>query len=411
LAVPDFRTRFGGLWRFSLYCAKRFRADRCPRVAAALSYSTLLAVVPLLAVGLGILSVFPAFGELRSEVQQVIFDNLLPDVGIEVSEHFSVFVENARKATGFSLAILALTALLLLSTIAGSLNAIWRTAEPRRLVVRLAIYWAVLTFGPLFIGASISLSSYGFAMAEWVGVSGQRTGFGLAILLPLCLTTLGIAVLYAVGPGRKVQFGHAMTGAVVAAILFELLKAGFGFYFRQFPSYQAIYGAMAAIPVFLIWMYLSWTVVLVGAEIAAALPEWRAGHRLSAAEHGPGVRLALALALLQRLHAASLEGVAQKETALVSGLPAGFDELEAVLTGLRRKRFAHRTGSRWLLSRDLSAVTLDDLMRDLRLTLEPGEGWPEPIHALASSLDDAAGDQRARPLSEVLNQISPSRES
>ncbi len=394
--------------RFGAYCLRRFRADGCLAAAGALSYSTLLALVPLLAMGLGIFSLFPAFDGLRVELERLILLNLLPDVGSDVGAHISRFVRNARQSTGPSLVVLIATSLLLLSTITESFNAIWRATEPQPLIARLIAYWAILTFGPLLIGASISLSSYGFAMAEWLGVDTLRYSVGLGRLLPLLLTTVGITVLYAVGPGRRVRLGHALIGALIAAVLFEALKAGIGLYFRAFPSYQAIYGAIAAIPLFLVWMYLSWLVVLSGAEIAASLPEWRSRHHLTAEEHGPGVRLALALAILQRLRAASLEGEAIREPNLVKALPASVKDLESVLAGLRRSRLATRAGSRWVLSRDLRAVSLDDLMRALRITLEPGRGWPKPIHALVSALDDATAAQRHRPLAELIDEISPS---
>jgi len=388
------------------YCAKRFGTDNCPRIAASLSYSSLLAIVPMLALGLGLLSAFPAFERISEDLQALLFENLMPELGLEISDYVSSFVANASQMTGVGVLALAVTALLLLSTITSAFNAIWRVSEPRSFAVRMMVYWAVLTLGPLMLGASLSLSSYGFAMVEFAGIEGYSRSFGLTRLLPLVLAAAGFTTLYLVVPARAVRISHALLGGTVAAVLFETLKRAFGAYLTHFPSYQAIYGALAAVPIFLLWMYLSWSVVLIGAEIAAALPEWRAARRAGSGRGSPGSRLALALSILVRLRQAARDGAVLKETALARGLPANLEDLGDVLRALRRSRFATRAGSRWVLSRDLSTVDLKELLLALNLTLEVNEPWPDSVKKVVADLSGSSEEMTSRTVGELLDEAS-----
>ncbi|NIA70139.1 YihY family inner membrane protein [Pelagibius litoralis] len=403
MKTPDFPGFFRNLARFAAYCGQRFASDQCLRIATQLSYASLLAVVPVLAICFGLLSAFPGFEHLRQDAQVFLFENLVPNAGVEVSDQLATFVDNARSMTGLGSVALAATALFLLSTINGAFNTIWRVTEPRPLMVRIMAYWMVLTIGPIFFGISLSLSSYGFAttlMAE-----GDRA-FGLTRLLPFVLTASAFTVIYAVVPARNVAVRHAVIGGVVAALLSELLKAGFAAYLKQFPSYEVIYGAMASIPIFLIWMYLSWAVVLFGAEIAAAAPEWRLVDRLRGARHGSGPRLALALALLHRLRSAARAGTVLKESALTRGLPAGLDELSVVMLALRKHGFVSRANGRWILSRDLTAANLEELLRALELNLDPGEGWPDGVESIVLVAGQMAAEVRGKSLAVLLDEAA-----
>jgi len=403
MKIPDFPGFLRNVTRFAAYCGRRFIADQCLRQATQLSYASLLAVVPILAICFGLLSAFPGFEHLRQDAQLFLFENLVPNAGVEVSDQLATLVNNARSMTGVGTAALAVTAILLLSTINGAFNAIWRVTEPRPLMVRIMAYWTVLTVGPLFLGASLSLSSYGFATA--VLEQGDRA-FGLTRLLPFVLMAGGLTFLYAVVPARAVALHHALAGGVVAAALFELLKAGFVFYLKQFPSYEAIYGALAAIPIFLIWMYLSWAVVLFGAEIAATAREWRLVDRLRQGQQGAGSRLALALALLYRLRNAARSGTVQKESALTRGLPADLDQLSSVLDALKKNGFASRSGGRWSLARDLTAASMEDLLQALDLILDPGAGWPDGVEAIVTAAGELGSGVKGKSLAALIDQAS-----
>ena len=396
--------RLGG---FLGYAARRFLADGCPLKAGGLGYVSLLAVVPLIAIGLAVLAGFPAFEPWRGQVRDFLLAVLVADAGVEVREQLAVFIANASLMTGPGLAFLALAAILLMANVNGALNAIWRVAEPRPLALRFAVYWAVLTLGPLSIGASLSVSGYAFAAVAWFGV---ETGAGglvdLSWLVSFALAATGFALLYFLVPNRAVRVWHALAGGGVAALLFELLKRGFGLYLENFPSYEVVYGALAAVPVFLIWLYLAWTAALFGAEIAAAMPEWRAAQARGSIEANPGARLALALSLLARLEAASRAGVKPKERRLGAGLPATPGEIDGTLRRLRRAGYTARAlGGRWVLARDLNAVTLDDLTAVLHLGLAPGADWEPAAQHAVEALAAATQDPMARPLAEILKEL------
>ncbi|MEM7173259.1 MAG: YihY family inner membrane protein [Pseudomonadota bacterium] len=406
----DFKEQIGTFAGFVRYSLLRFSHDGCLRVAASLSYSCLLALVPMLAIGLGLLSLFPTFETLQDDIQSLISKNFLPDAGLQIQDQMGSFVDNARQTTGLGLVALGVTAILLLSTIAGAFNDIWRITRPRPLFTRLVIYWAVLTLGPLLVGASISISSYGFAMVQWSSVEDYGASFFVGKVLPMVLSALGFATLYIVVPAQRVRWSHALIGAVVAAVLFEVLKRGFGLYIRQSSSYEAIYGAISTIPIFLIWMYLSWAVILYGAVVTASLPEWRAEKRFGGTVRSPGATLSLALAILQRLQVAAREGHVWRESKLGQGLPVGPEHLSVAINLLQDAGYVARTGPRLVLARDLSSVTLNDLVAALNLELGDTEGWPEPVQKIIGSLAEKgtpAGEGNIRELFDQAAAATP----
>lgn len=403
LAGLKFVFKAGRIGRFLGYAAGRFLKDGGPRQAAGLSYASLLAIVPLLAVGFSILAGFPAFESLHLKLQIYIYETMLPDAGLEISEYLIVFIDNAKKMSAAGMAGLAVTALLLMSNINGAVNGIWRVVEPRPLAARMVVYWTILTLGPLFIGASLMVSSYAFAAAQWF----DATAFGGFLALPKIVSTLfsvlGFALIYLVVPNRPVHPVHALTGGLVAAVLFELLKAGFGLYLRRFPSFQLVYGAVSALPIFLVWMYLSWAVILFGAQVAAALPEWRASQARGRSSADPGARMALALSILARLRDAGLAGKRVKEGQLGRGLPATPAELDQTLRALRKADFVERgRGSHWALCRDLSQASLGDLIAALDLSLAPGQGWHPAAESAAKDLAEASQAGQGRSIAEAL---------
>jgi len=384
------------------YTGRRFVRDGGLQTAAALSYSSLLALVPLITISFALLTAFDAFEAVRSDLQEMLFDTFPADISKAVSDQFTTFIDNANRMTGVGVAGLGVVAVLLLNTITGGLDAIWRVSEPRPLALRVLVYWALLTMGPLLLGASLSLSSYAFAAVQWSGVSDYTPPFIAARVLPVLLAILGFTLMFLVVPNRAVSLKHAVLGAVLAAFLLELLKIGFGIYLSNFPTYQVIYGALAAIPIFLLWMYLSWAAVIFGAELAASLPEWRVAKERVRRGGQTGAELALALSLLIRLRAAHRDGRVMREGALARGLPATLLELDYVLRTLRRARFVARSGGRWLLSRDLATVSLGDLIQVLGLSYDPGDGWPDRVGEVLGELSASTGELRERSLEQLL---------
>jgi membrane protein len=371
--------------RFLAYVWRRFDDDGCLRMAASLSYTSLLAIVPLTAIAFAMLAAFPVFVGVREQLQTVVFANLLPDAARAMSEYFDQFVANTTRLTAVGIIGLALTAVLLLGTIESALNAIFRVAQPRALVPRLLVFWALITLGPLMLGASLSLSTYLFAASRWMGID-PFTGAAGAFTewLPTLIVMVLLALFYVVIPNRPVNFLGAVVGGVVAGALFAGLRQVFGYYVATFPTYQTIYGAVSVIPIFLVWMYLSWAVVLLGAVLTASLTEWRtAGGRPAGKSLDPGVRLALALHILSILFECSRLGRRRASRAsLLSDTDSNQAAIEEMLTRLETSGYAvPTTDNEWVLSRDLASVTLYDLFRDLGLMLSEGdiavegEGW------------------------------------
>ena len=406
-AAPKLPRWLADLAQLLSYAGRRFLRDGGLQTAAALSYSSLLALVPLITISFAILTAFEAFDEAKADLQTMLFETFPQDISQIVNQQFVAFMDNANRMTAFGIVGLGAVAILLLNTITGGMNAIWRVSQPRPLVLRILVYWALLTLGPLLLGASLSLSSYAFAAVQWSGVEDYTPPFIAARFLPFVLAVIGFTLMFVVVPNRAVSFKHAILGALLAAFLLELLKGSFGLYLRHFPTYQMIYGALAAIPIFLLWMYSSWAAVIFGAELAASLPEWRAARLRQRRGGEPGAELALALSLLMRLRGANRDGRVLREGTLARGLPATLAELDHVLRALRRSRIVARSGGRWLLSRDLATVSLDDLVGILGLSFEPGEGWPEPIRGVLEELSGSGAELRARSLEQLLPDPNP----
>lgn len=389
---------------FCLYSGRRFLGDHCLRQAAGLSYVSLLAIVPLLTIGLAVLAAFPTFDAVRLNLQAVVFDNFLPSTSQQVNDYIRNFLDNASKASGPGILALAVTALLLLNNINNAFNTIWRVPSSRPFALRFLVYWALLTLGPLMVGSSLSLSSYAFAVVQLTDLD-SYTGWILPFsrMISMALAAFGLALLFFVVPNRAVDFLHAIAGGLVAAILFELLKALFGLYLTHFPSYQAIYGALSTVPIFLVWMYLSWSVVLFGAEVTAAMPEWQAAQVRGYHAATPGDQLALALGLLSRLRRSNHDGGSIAERALVRGLPAMPAEIDLTLRKLRDGKVVERTaGSRWVLARDLSRIELREFMALLNLDMAAGSGWPQAAERTVSTLVDASQGKLGLDLEQLL---------
>ncbi len=382
---------FAAAGGFAAYLAHRFAADRCLGVAASLSYTSLLALVPLMAIGFGVMSAFPVFDDIRAQTGDLILSYVAPHAGDDVRAYIDGFVANTNRLTALGVVALAVTAVMLLATIESAFNAIWRVVRPRRLVQRLLAYWAVLTFGPVFLGGAFSLTAYLFAAARWAGLAPEGGIGPLARLAPLALTGIAFTLLYIVLPNCRVRWGPALTGGLLAAALFELLKRGFGVYIEAFPAYRTIYGALSSLPLFLIWMYLAWTVVLLGAVLAASWPEWRAERAATAKPLSATGRLARSLKVLQLLLASSRAGVGLAQDELVEAVGGDSEDLRHVLERLAAARYvSDGEDGRWFLSRDLAEVSLHELVHALELGVA------------AADLDDNEEEEWSRKLAELI---------
>jgi len=266
MLIPFARTAF-----------KRFSDESCLETAASLSYASLLATVPLAAIVFAVLAVVPAFAGVRETLEVFLFENMLPDTGQKVAGYFNMFVENARGMTHFGIAGLVVVAVMLFNRVFQAFNGIFNVERPRTVWMRLGIFLIVLVMGPLVAGASFTIATYILALTKGAGVDVEAfTGIArLARVVPALIMIVGLSVAYKVIPNCRVGWRDAFIGGVTAGLLFSGLRWGFGLYLIYFPTYRAIYGALSAVPVFLLWMYLSWAVILLGAAITAAAPEHR----------------------------------------------------------------------------------------------------------------------------------------
>jgi membrane protein len=263
---------------------RRFRSDRLTRHAAALSFSSLLALAPMMALAFAMMSLFASTQEMGGVLEDFIYQFLVPTAGDDLRMYLGQFADQAAKLTIVGLAFFMLTALLLLSNIEESFNDIWRVRKGRSFSARLTVYWALLSLGPLLMGASLAISTYLLSapfLAEQ-GVSAQASSFGIWSL-PYLFEMLAFLLLYLVMPNVRVKFRHALAGAVIAALLFELTKRIFAAYVVNFGNYQVVYGALSSLPIFLLWIYLSWVVALIGAEVVVVLQD-RAAQRKKKAQ-------------------------------------------------------------------------------------------------------------------------------
>jgi len=289
--------RFCTVGRFFL---SRVQQDRILENASNLTLTTVMALVPLLAVVLSLLTSFPLFQEFSDALQTFLIKNLLPDdISDTIMQHLNEFATQASKLTAIGSSFLVVTSVLLVMSIDSVLNQIWHVNRPRTLVHRVVVYWGVISLGPIIVGASLWISAY--LAKKSMGFLGDIPNlFGVSLsFLPFLLTCTGFAFLFMLVPQRHVGFKDAAIGGAVTAIILEAVKLGLTYYVTQFPTYKVIYGAFSTLPVFLVWLYSSWLAVLIGALIAANLPVIRTGRLGS--ESIAGSAFIDALAMLEKL--------------------------------------------------------------------------------------------------------------
>lgn len=261
--------------RFVSMFRHRLNHDRLPMLSGHLAYVSLLSLVPMLAVIFSIFTWLPRFTHMRRQLEMFIFSNLVPETEIAFRYHFSLFVKNASKTTSIGLISLLIVAVLLIAAIDETLNHIWRTRGHRKRVKTWIMYAIVLVAAPTLVGGSLFVSSY-IKAQRWFD-HGLPNVFGdtSSVILPYLLSVGGILLIYKYVPTTFVRWKDALVGAILAAVLFECAKSIFSYYIQHFSSYKSIYGALAGIPIIMVWLYLSWFIVLLGAELTATLADWR----------------------------------------------------------------------------------------------------------------------------------------
>ncbi len=345
------------------FVIKRFKQDRCLQVAGSLTFTTLLALVPLITVALAAFAAFPVFSEFSAELKTLIWSNLVPEAaGKVISVYLRQFTEYATRLTALGIFFLVVTSLMLMFTIDRALNSIWRVTRPRPLINSLLIYWALLTVGPILIGASLSMTSW--LLTTSLGFTKQLPELGVLLikLTPVLLSTIAYALLYLTVPYRYVPVTHALTGAIVAAVATEAMNRGFALYIAHVPTYKLVYGTFASIPIFMLWVYLSWLVVLLGAVIAASLPNWRG--EVDPQMRAPGYQFYHALQILRALYQSLETGELTNLPRLRKQLHLGIEDIEEVLQHLSTIGWVRKAaGEGWVLARDAAQLTVADVYR------------------------------------------------
>jgi membrane protein len=387
------RVQMGDLLRFVL---RRLREERLPEVAGSLTFTTVLAVVPVLTIAFAIFTTFPLFTSFRESLETYFVQSLMPKgIANTILDYLSQFSAKASRLSAMGAIFLIVTAVFMFGTVDRTLNRIWRVRNSRPFAQRMIVYWAVMTLAPLLIGASMSLTSELMPLARGLSRQMPLLHTGITLLVSMGLSMLAFSLLYLGVPNRMVEWRDALIGGLVAAIAFEITRRLFAFFIVQGPSYRMIYGALAAVPIFLIWVYLFWMITLLGAVVAAALPvvkyeRW--WHRSA-----PGSEFLDAVAVLKVLVDARRDNAAVDALRIRELTQLGFEESEGLLQRMldagwvgrvrsdpgQRTRSVHRSQrheDRWALLVSPEKLTLADVYQRFAFA-------PAPQSALAARIE------------------------
>ncbi|CAM8658894.1 Rbn Ribonuclease BN family enzyme [Comamonadaceae bacterium] len=367
-------------WRdAAVMLRERFREDRLGLTASSLTFTTTIALVPLITVALAVFTAFPMFAKFQDVLQRWLIESLVPDnIARQVLGYLNQFAGKASRLGVAGLAILLGTALALIFTIDRTLNSIWRVKKRRPFGQRVLVYWAAVTLGPLLLGASLSITSYAITASK--GVVGGLPG-GITFLLDSLqfgLVAAGTAAMFHYVPNTYVRWGHAWMGGLFVSAGMELARKGLAMYLAKVPTYSVVYGAFATVPILLIWIYVAWVIVLLGAALTAYLPSLLAG--VPRRKLGHGWQFQLALEVLQMLDTAKgAEDRGLTLSTLRLALRVDSQRLEPVLQTLQEldwvgqlQESTDRDGqARYVLLADLGQTVLEPLMQRLLLTPEP----------------------------------------
>lgn len=412
-------TGLGHFGRFLRFVWRRFVDDRCLEAAGSLALTTLFAVVPLGAVSLALISAFPQFEVAKEKILVFAIEQLVPTAAHEVGAKLREFFSAASQLTATSIVALIISAILLMDSIEGAFNRIWHVPTARPPLARFVVFWTALTLGPLALAASLAISTYLFSLPLV-----QQSTMGLEIdpfveqttlvLLPLVIELIAFSLLFWIVPNRSVRLSHALIGGLLAALSTEAAKRVFAWYLREFPATQQIYGALAAIPFFILWIYILWVIVLVCAEISAGLASFRLDEGVRVVP--PGERLPLLLRVLAQFRQAQRDGRGLSTTELkvrVAGLTDEF--LQEVLADLTRLRIVQRTElGDWVLSRDLNSISLQPIYALGSYPLPAGaaayqtdsEGLRRTLERLRTGTNAMVG----QPLERLIDGMAPARD-
>lgn len=355
--------RFYKVKQFISLVINNFFNDDCPYRASALAFTTLLALIPLMTVGFIILSAFPVFQTFSRPIQTFIFENFVPTTGKLIHDYLIQFMTQVPRLSILGITFLFITAILLMVTIEHAMNKIWRVDNSRKGVAAFLLYWAILSLGPVFLGLSLAASSYFLSI---IFFNSAIVPTALTKIVPGFFSFTGFTLLFFVVPNCKVHLKDALLGGLVATLLFESAKQAFGLYLSYYNTYELLYGAFAAIPIFFIWVYWLWIITLLGAEVSYASSVY---HRYHNGQPIDG--FSHALLWLNELWLTQKEGkgLLFNELLSTSNQPFIVDNT-TILNELKRINIIDRNEEgQLLLSRDLNETSLHWLSQQLSFSL------------------------------------------
>jgi len=403
--------RPGAIWLFCFvpYVFQQFFAGRTMQSASSLAYTTLLSLVPLIAVMFSFFSNMPVFKDISEIIQEFVFNNFVPSFGQTIRDYLINFSIKASKLTTTGIIVLVIIALMLMATINKALDNIWHINKQRHLIARFLVYWAILTLGPVLIGVGLYSTSYLLALPLIENVDTViNIKSRLLALMPFFTTSIAFTLLYVLVPNTHVNRRHAIAGGVTAAILFELAKYTFGLYVKAVPTYTVIYGAIAVIPMFLIWIYVSWLIVLLGAQISYSLSVFRMED---VGKHHSEIRWGFldAYQIVGELWLAQKQGSGRSVRQLKkSGVRISHASMNIIFDILIKANWVKRNSSgQWFLIRDLGELTLMDLYKVLPCKLpnnmdSPANKWQKSLQGVLADTDAGLAVALAIPVSKAL---------
>ena len=362
-SLLDVVRQFKLLANFVVLVYRRFKEERCFQLCGSLTFTTLLALVPLITIMLTVVTAFPVFNDIVATLRSFATSNLVPEASSNlISIYMQQFSDNAARLTALGIVLLAVTSIMLMLTIDRAFNTIWRVKRPRPLIQRVLIYWSVLTIGPLLVGGSLSLTSWLVTQSMGLGKQAPELTIAVLKLVPLMLTSIAFGFLYRTVPNRQVTVLDAAVGGIIAAFAFEAMKIGFGHFVARIATYKLVYGTFASLPIFLMWIYLSWVVVVFASVITAVLPYWRTGGVLL--KQPPGAQFVEAVEILKMLCRAYVDGRVLNLQQLRMAVKLSWEDAETILDKLVAAGWvAKLQGNGWVLARDAGAIRVGDVFR------------------------------------------------
>jgi membrane protein len=393
-SLPALRRYTLGLLRFAWRVVQRFIEDKCIQRASALGYASLLAIVPLVVLGFSIFTSFQAFDVVAGNVRSTLLEYLLPTSQMAVEGYLDEVAGKATALSIFGILGLLFTATALLNTMEEAFNDIWRISRARSWLSKFITFWSVLTLSPILIGASITITSYFIALPVIRDVAeGASMVSQVPFLAPWLISSVAMTALYIALPNTSVPYRYAIVGGLAAGALFELTKLAFAFYVTELANYEKLYGALGTLPLFLIWLYLTWVVVLIGAEIAFCLQHPEQSRQQSRIFFQPGIQKFYSHLILLRAAEATQSGESLHLKDLTHEADIPDNILQEMMdrlceSGLLKQVMSKDPQGAWVLGRDADKLSLNTIHQALSSnTMEVPEEWQQtPIGRTLSGI-------------------------